>query len=91
MIQGVANKVEALRGLAKQEGFSLDKILYVGNDLNDYLAMGLCGYSVCPGDSHKVIKQISTVTLRTSGGDGVVRELLEEVMELDFINILYTT
>jgi len=63
--------------------------LYVGNDLNDYKAMQLCGYSACPSDSHKKIKSISSIVLNNKGGYGVVRELLEEVFKLDFIKILF--
>ena len=51
--------------------------------------MQLCGYSVCPADSHPKIKQISDIFLSTNGGNGVVREILEEVLNIDFIKILY--
>ena len=61
----------------------------MGNDLNDYQAMRLCGISVCPADSHPKIKEISDIVLKTNGGNGVVRELLEDVFGLDFIEILY--
>ena len=88
-IQGVANKVEAIKKLATDNNYSLKNILYVGNDLNDYLVMQLCGYSACPADSHPKIKHISDICLNTNGGEGVVRELLEEVLDLDFIKILY--
>ena len=62
--------------------------MYVGNDLNDYFVMQLCGYTACPADSHPRIKSISSVILNTKGGDGIVRELLEDVLGLDFIKIL---
>ena len=88
-IQGVANKVEAIKKLAAANSYSLKNILYVGNDLNDYLAMRLCGYSACPADSHSKIKSISSILLSVNGGNGIVRELLEEVFNLDFIKILY--
>ena len=88
-IQGVDNKVEIIKKLAAENNYSLKNILYVGNDLNDYLVIQLCGYSVCPADSHPKIKGISSVNLSTNGGDGIVRELLEEVFNLDFIKILY--
>jgi YrbI family 3-deoxy-D-manno-octulosonate 8-phosphate phosphatase len=88
-IQGVADKVEAIKKLAADNSYSLKNILYVGNDLNDYLVMQLCGYSVCPADSHTKIKSVSSIILSTNGGDGIVRELLEEVLNLDFIKILY--
>ena len=88
-IQGVTDKVEAIKKLAVDNSYSLKNILYVGNDLNDYLVMQLCGYSACPADSHSKIKSVSSIILSTNGGDGIVRELLEEVLNLDFIKILY--
>ena len=88
-IQGVADKVEAIKKLAVDNSYSLKNILYVGNDLNDYLVIQLCGYSACPADSHSKIKSVSSIILSTNGGDGIVRELLEEVLNLDFIKILY--
>ncbi len=88
-MQGIRDKVESLKELAETNGFNLENILYVGNDLNDYHVMELCGYTACPSDSHKKIKSIANVVLKTKGGNGVVRELLEEVLCLDFIKILY--
>jgi N-acylneuraminate cytidylyltransferase len=90
-IQGVSDKVKAIRKLVDENHYNLKNILYAGNDLNDYLAMKLCGYSVCPADSHPKIKNISSVLLRGNGGSGIVRELLEDVLDLDFIKILYQT
>jgi len=88
-IQGVGNKVEALKKLANEKSYKLDKILYVGNDLNDFKVMQCCGYTACPVDSHPDIKKVAKVVLITRGGEGVVRELLEEVLQLEFIKILY--
>jgi len=89
VIQGINNKVDGIKNLAVKETFNLENTLYVGNDLNDYRTMQLCGYTACPADSHIRIKEISTIILETSGGDGVVRELLEDVFEIDLIQILY--
>jgi len=88
-LQGINNKVEALKEIANKEGFNVQNILYVGNDLNDYQVMKLCGFSVCPADSHPKIKEISDITLKINGGNGIVRELLEDVLGLDFVKILY--
>jgi len=89
-IQGVSDKVEAIKELADKKNYNLKSILYVGNDLNDYLVMQVCGYTACPIDSHPRIKEISENILTTKGGNGVVRELLEQVFNLDFIKILYS-
>jgi len=90
VIQGVPDKVEAIKELADKKNYNLKSILYVGNDLNDYLVMQVCGYTACPIDSHPKIKEISGNILKTKGGNGVVRELLEQVFNLDFIKILYS-
>ena len=88
-LQGVSDKVKAIKIFSTENRYKLDKVLFVGNDLNDYEAMKLCGYSVCPSDSHNKIKQIADVVLKTKGGQGIVRELLEDVLEIDLIKILY--
>lgn len=90
VIQGVKNKVTALKTLVETNNFNLENILYIGNDLNDYHAMNLCGYSVCPSDSHNKIKQVAKITLKAKGGAGVARELLEDVLKIDFLTVLYT-
>ncbi len=88
VLQSINNKADALRSLADKKGYMLEKILYVGNDLNDYQALMLCGYSVCPADSHVRIKEVATITLKARGGEGVARELLEEILGLDILKIL---
>ena len=89
VLQGVGDKVEKLKNLAEHEGYNLDKVCYIGNDVNDFRSMQLCGYSACPADSHKDIKRISTFILKTDGGAGVVRELLEDVFQINFLQVLY--
>jgi YrbI family 3-deoxy-D-manno-octulosonate 8-phosphate phosphatase len=90
VIQGVGDKALAVKKLINQKGFDLDNIFYVGNDVNDYNAMKLCGYTACPFDSNISIKKLADYTLSTKGGEGVVRELLENILKLDFIQILYS-
>ena len=88
VLQGINNKSEAILELTSSKGYNLENVFYVGNDLNDYFVMQLCGYTACPADSHPKIKSISDITLNSTGGCGVVRELLEEVLNLDFLKIL---
>jgi 3-deoxy-D-manno-octulosonate 8-phosphate phosphatase (KDO 8-P phosphatase) len=88
VIQGTSDKVSSLNKLIKEKNYNLEQILYVGNDLNDFHVMQCCGYTACPSDSHPKIKNISKVILSNCGGDGVVRELLEDVLQLDFLTIL---
>ena len=86
---GVADKLAVLQDYVREHGLDLSRVLYVGNDLNDLPAMKACGFSVCPADSHNNVKESASIVLQTRGGEGVVRELLEEVMGLDIGRILY--
>ena len=89
-IQGVEDKVQELLILVKTNEYNLNRVLYVGNDINDYKVMKLCGYSACPSDSHEKIRSIATFVLQKKGGNGVIRELLEVKLNIDFIKTLYS-
>ncbi len=89
VLYGVEDKVKALESLVTKEGLELDKILFIGNDLNDLKVMQACGYSACPSDSHERIKEISSYTLKKKGGEGIVREVIESILEIDTSSILY--
>ena len=89
VLQGINNKLEALESITEKNNTSLSRILFVGNDVNDYHAMKASGFSACPSDSHSEIKRFADIVLKSKGGQGVIRELLEEVFELNFIEILY--
>lgn len=89
VIQNVSDKYKALQDLAISERYSLQRILYVGNDLNDFNAMKNCGYSACPADSHPRIKEIATFVLHSNGGTGAVREILENLLKIDIMTVLY--
>lgn len=88
VFQGSGNKLATLRLLADEHHLSLQNILYVGNDLNDYHVMQACGFRVCPADSHPRIRQLADVVLTTCGGHGIVRELTEDVLHLDLLHLL---
>jgi YrbI family 3-deoxy-D-manno-octulosonate 8-phosphate phosphatase len=74
---GVADKAQFVASFAKSNGLDLKFSLYAGNDLNDYSAMLLFGASFAPANAHPKIKKIATNNLKSSGGNGFVRELVE--------------
>ena len=66
-------------------------IVYFGNDLNDYKAMKFCRYSVAPGNSHVLIKNISTYVLESKCGNGFLREFVEKLIyskNLDLLSLI---
>jgi len=88
-LQGISNKVTAIQKLAIDNGYDIERVCYVGNDLNDFGVMQKCGITACPSDSHPKIKQISSISLKRNGGEGVVRELLEDIFAVDLLTVLF--
>ena len=88
VIQGVVNKLETLTQISIERSYNLKKIFFVGNDLNDFSVMKNCGFSACPSDSHPEIKKISQFKLKANGGDGIVREILEDIFKLQLLKYL---
>tara|TARA_B100001123_G_C15096665_1_gene941851 strand:+ start:318 stop:791 length:474 start_codon:yes stop_codon:yes gene_type:complete len=79
-IHGVDNKGETLKKLVDEYKFSLNKIMFVGNDLNDISAMEIVNYPVAVADAHSEIKSLSCHVLESKGGDAVVREIIESIL-----------
>ena len=89
VIQGINSKKSILLKMHEKKQINLANTLYVGNDLNDYTAMILCGIKCCPSDSHPRIKEISDIVLTTNGGNGVVREIVEKVLKINLLKYIH--
>lgn len=57
-----------------------DEILYMGDDLPDYDVMKRVGLAACPQNSAHEIKEICVYISNRNGGDGCVRDIIEQVM-----------
>jgi 3-deoxy-D-manno-octulosonate 8-phosphate phosphatase (KDO 8-P phosphatase) len=79
-LQGIDNKKDALEGYCFDNQIDLKNVIYIGNDINDKEVMGIVGKTYCPADAHDSIQSISNYVLKTKGGDGVIRELLELII-----------
>lgn len=76
-VQGVADKKAVLIAYCAARAMDLQKVMYVGNDLNDLEAMKAVGYPAAPKDAHPEIRRIAKYIIKCKGGEGVVRELAE--------------
>ena len=88
-VSAVKNKCNKLLSMAEKLNWDLSRTVYIGNDVNDYFAMKLCGLKICPNDAHLKVKKISNIILNLKGGEGVIRELLEDVFKIDLLYTLY--
>ena len=76
-LQGIDNKMDLLVNYCEKNNIDLQNVAYMGNDINDKEAMEIAGTTFCPVDAHESIKAISDHILNTKGGDGVIRELFD--------------
>lgn len=56
------------------------EILYMGDDMPDYNVMSQIGIATCPADAVTEIKSISKYISDRKGGEGCVRDIIEQVM-----------
>ncbi len=89
VLQGVEDKLESLRSLCADLNVLPERVMYVGNDLNDFKAMSSCGYRCCPNDAHPAVKKLSNINLDVNGGHGVAREILERWLKIDIYELLF--
>ena len=90
VIQAVHDKVKTIDKILENDNIDLDKLLYVGNDINDLNIIKKCGYSVCPKDSHHLVKKSVNFVLETNGGNGVARDLIENIFNVNIHKVLYS-
>jgi len=80
---GIHNKKEVLLSYAKENGLLLEEMLYMGDDIPDYVAMNLVGMPCCPADAVTEIKAISKYISPVAGGRGCGRDVIEKVLKLN--------
>lgn len=78
--QAQEDKAVALRGWARERGVALDRVAYLGNDVNDLPALALVGWPIAVADAHPLVRAAARLVLDRAGGQGAVRELAERVL-----------
>ncbi len=78
---GVEDKLEKAEELIKKYNFSFDEVVYIGDDINDLPLLKEAGYSCCPFDAVEEVEKVVNHVCKTKGGEGVVREVVDIVVE----------
>ena len=81
VLHGVDDKAAALRAWADDAGIPLQRLAYLGNDVNDLGALGLVGWPVAVADAHPAVLAAARHVLARRGGDGAVRELADAILD----------
>lgn len=80
---GVQDKVEALERLCAENGFEVNRIMFVGNDVNDLGAMDKVGYPIAVADAHPAVRAKARHVLKSRGGEGAAREVVETLVTFE--------
>ncbi len=75
VLQGLADKAEAIEQYLEQKNLSWNDIWYIGNDVNDLGAIKRSNLSICPADAVKKVRKSVDVVLKIKGGYGILSEI----------------
>jgi len=79
--QGIADKEAALKTLLKERGIDSERVIYLGNDVNDLPCFPLVGCALVVADAHPQAKMRADIILQHAGGHGAVRELCDRLLK----------
>ena len=80
-INAVDDKLPVLRKWCSEKGLDLQRVAYVGNDINDSECLGAVGWPIAPADAHPDVTAIARVVLGSPGGRGALRELASLILK----------
>jgi 3-deoxy-D-manno-octulosonate 8-phosphate phosphatase (KDO 8-P phosphatase) len=76
------SKVDHFNAFLKKHNLERSEVLFMGDDIPDYEVMKVAGVAVCPSDADSEIKQVASYISDKKGGEGCVRDVVEQVLRL---------
>jgi len=76
------SKLDHFNTFLKKYNLSKSDVLFMGDDIPDYEVMKEAGVAVCPSDADSEIKQVASYISDKKGGEGCVRDVIEQVLRL---------
>jgi YrbI family 3-deoxy-D-manno-octulosonate 8-phosphate phosphatase len=75
VLHGIDRKDLALKQWCEEQGIAPERVLYVGNDVNDLPCFAVAGWPVAVASAHDVVRGAARAVTTVSGGDGAIREI----------------
>lgn len=82
VFMGVGNKLEVFKKYIQENKLKKKEVLFMGDDIPDYLLMREAGLSACPGDASEEIKSVAGYVSVFNGGEGCVRDVIEQTLKI---------
>ncbi|MET7906820.1 N-acylneuraminate cytidylyltransferase [Streptomyces avermitilis] len=80
VLHGIDRKDLALKQWCEEQGIAPERVLYVGNDVNDLPCFALVGWPVAVASAHDVVRGAARVVTTVPGGDGAIREIASWIL-----------
>ena len=75
-------KLDHFNAFLKKHKLIKSDVLFMGDDIPDFEVMKEAGVAVCPCDADSEIKQVASYISDKKGGEGCVRDVIEQVLRL---------
>jgi 3-deoxy-D-manno-octulosonate 8-phosphate phosphatase (KDO 8-P phosphatase) len=76
------SKLDHFNAFLKKYDLKKSDVLFMGDDIPDFEVMKVAGVPVCPSDADSEIKQVASYVSDKKGGEGCVRDVVEQVLRL---------
>lgn len=76
------SKINHFHAFLEKHKLNSTEVLFMGDDIPDYEVMKEAGIPVCPSDADSEIKQVAIYISDKKGGEGCVRDVIEQVLRL---------
>jgi 3-deoxy-D-manno-octulosonate 8-phosphate phosphatase (KDO 8-P phosphatase) len=83
IFMNVTDKRAMLLKYIKDHNLKKEQVLFMGDDIPDYVAMKEAGLPTAPADAAHEIRKIAVYVASKDGGKGCVREVMEKVLRLN--------
>ena len=80
--QGVKNKKKLIQQIINERGIQWENVAYIGDDLIDMPVLKYVGFSGCPSDAPKYVKELVHFITPAKGGEGCFRNFVEEIFTI---------
>ncbi|WP_086741145.1 N-acylneuraminate cytidylyltransferase [Streptomyces glaucescens] len=80
VLHGIDRKDLALKQWCEEQGIAPERVLYVGNDVNDLGCFALVGWPVAVASAHDVVRGAARAVTTLPGGDGAIREIADWIL-----------
>ena len=86
LYDGIVKKEQVLKKICSEFKVKVEEIAFIGDDVNDVKLLEKVGLAVMPNDGIKQLRIICDFRCKSCGGEGVLREIADLILEKKFSN-----